>query len=189
MISIVSSTTIRNIKHVLTDCHTFQIVTKSGQFIHYLQRCRIDFSHCSSPKGSIDIPILSIYIANTSTEVVVAYERNTFQLHTCSIQLGQIIRAINGYIYFIFILNHALTKVTQLGIVLGLVDITDKIRILIGCIKGKSCIVGPLRAFVQNIDTRLRQCHLRPVIIQRIIVVVTTRYQRGTQSKHAEHTE
>ena len=96
----ISSTTIRNIKHVLTDCHTFQIVAKSGQFIHYLQRCRIDFSHCSSAEGSIDISIFSIDITNACTEVVVAYERNTFQLHTRSIQLSQIIgTTIQLYIF------------------------------------------------------------------------------------------
>ena len=185
----ISSTAIRHIKHILADCHTFQVVAKSGQFIHYLQRFRIDFSHSSSVEGSIDISIFSIDITNACAEVVVSNKRNTFQLHTCGIQFGQIIGTTYSYIYFIFILNHALTKVTQLGIVLGLVDITDKIRILIGCIKGKSCIVRPLRAFVQNIDTRLRQCHLRPAVIQRIVIVVTTRCQRDTQSKHAEHTE
>ena len=58
-----------------------------------------------------------------------------FQLHTRSIQLSQIIGTTYSYIYFIFILNHTLTKVTQLGVVLSLVNITDEIRILIGCIK------------------------------------------------------
>ena len=185
----ISSTAIRHIKHILADCHTFQIVAKSGQFIHYLQRFRIDFSYSSSVEGSIDISILSIDITNACTEVVVVYKRNTFQLHTRSIQLSQIIGTTYSYIYFIFILNHTLTKVTQLGVVLSLVNITDEIRILIGCIKGKSCVISSPTTLIQNINTRLRQCHLRPAVIQRIVIVVTTRCQRGTQSKHAEHTE
>ena len=180
---------IGHIQLPVLDGHALQIGAQAGQLAFHLQGIGIDLGHHAAIEGSVNVAVLGCQVTDAGGQVGIVHKRDTRLLHAGGVQLGQIVGTIHGDIDSIVVLQHILARIAQRSAaVLQLINVRNEIGIAVGCIEGKGGVVITHRALVQDINPLAGQSHRRTAIVPRlIIVIITTRCKRCTQSQHAQH--